>query len=225
MPKRVLLAAMKQESNTFVPGFVSLEEVRRQRLLEGEAMLAHPFGAEELEGMVASAPDEGVQLVPTVDARLYPGPPLADEAFAYISDGILEGARRERGRLDGAILSLHGAMCTETREDAEGELLGRLRAELGPELPIVVSYDLHCHATAAKLRAVDGLVAYHTHPHVDHFDTGQRAMRLLGSRHISTPGEAKSRADSARRGRRWPGGACRWLPAPTPTPAAAPWAR
>ncbi|MHB1134383.1 MAG: M81 family metallopeptidase [Chloroflexota bacterium] len=180
MPKRVLLAAMKQESNTFVPGFVGLAEVRRQRLLEGEAMLTTPFGEEELEGMVATAAAEGVELVPTIDARVYPGPPLTDEAFDYICADILAGARRERGRLDGAILSLHGAMTTESLDDAEGVLLSRLRAELGPDVPIVASYDLHCHATKAKLRAVDGLVAFHTHPHVDHFDTGVRAMGLLG---------------------------------------------
>ncbi|MHB1417065.1 MAG: hypothetical protein ACYC1C_17595 [Chloroflexota bacterium] len=32
MPKRVLLAALKKESNTFVPGLVGLDELRRQRV-------------------------------------------------------------------------------------------------------------------------------------------------------------------------------------------------
>jgi len=40
------------------------------------------------------------------------------------------------------LLHLHGAMVTEAHEDAEGELLARLRQKLGSLTPIVVTLDL-----------------------------------------------------------------------------------
>ena len=39
--------------------------------------------------------------------------------------------------LDGIYLDLHGAAVAEHADDSEGELLGRLRALVGPDLPIV----------------------------------------------------------------------------------------
>jgi microcystin degradation protein MlrC len=38
-----------------------------------------------------------------------------------------------KGPIDGVLLHLHGAMVSDTHEDAEGEFLARLRRRLGPE--------------------------------------------------------------------------------------------
>ena len=50
---------------------------------------------------------------------------------------------------------------------------------LGEDIPIVVSLDLHGILTDRMLEHSDAIVAYHTYPHVDFFETGQRAARLL----------------------------------------------
>jgi microcystin degradation protein MlrC len=80
-----------------------------------------------------------------------------------------------RGGLDGIYLDLHGAAVAEHADDSEGELLARLRAIVGPELPIVASLDLHANVTHRMLREADALVAYRTYPHVDMADTGELA--------------------------------------------------
>jgi microcystin degradation protein MlrC len=49
----------------------------------------------------------------------------------------------------------------------------------GPDIPIVISLDLHGILTDKMLRQVDGLAIYHTYPHVDFADTGERAARHL----------------------------------------------
>ena len=59
---------------------------------------------------------------------------------------ILEAADT-KGPADGALLHLHGAMVTKAREDAEGELLARLRQKLGSRTPIIVTLDLHANVT------------------------------------------------------------------------------
>ena len=62
-----------------------------------------------------------------------------------------EGARQHRDTLDGILLSLHGAMVPVFCEDGEAELLARLRAIVGLDMPIAVTLDLHAMATPAMV--------------------------------------------------------------------------
>lgn len=177
---RVLLAGLKHEVNTFVPGVLDLDGFRRHRLLEGAEVFSPKRGkGQEIDGIIAVAKEEGVELIPALDAYGSAAPPVADAAYEYIRERILAAAREHRDRIDGVVLSLHGAMATESSEDPEGALIAAVREIVGPQLPISVSFDMHCHFTALKAGAADAIVGYHTHPHVDFVDTGARAMRLL----------------------------------------------
>src|SRR3546814_11453936 len=81
--------------------------------------------------------------------------------------------------VDAVYLDLHGAMVTETYEDAEGELLRRIRAVVGPEIPVVISLDYHANVTPAMVEYSEGMAAYRPYPHVDRNETGERAARIL----------------------------------------------
>src|SRR5262249_41517672 len=59
------------------------------------------------------------------------------------------------------------------------ELLARLRAVIGPELPLVASLDLHANLSPAMVALSDLLIAYRTYPHIDMAETGARAAQLL----------------------------------------------
>ena len=106
------------------------------------------------------------------------------KAYEAMRETLL-GSVRAAGAIDGLCLSLHGSMqvadCTSPEEigDAESDLLSKMRALVGPRVPIVVALDLHANVTAAMVEQADALVAYRTAPHVDSFDTGQRAAELL----------------------------------------------
>ena len=55
------------------------------------------------------------------------------------------------GAVDGVYLCLHGAMRSEESTDPDGELIERgVRALVGPEVPVVVSFDLHAVMTPKK---------------------------------------------------------------------------
>ena len=84
--------------------------------------------------------------------------------------------------LDGVYLDLHGAAVAENADDSEGELIARIRAVVGPKLPIVASLDLHANVTERMLQLSDGLVAYRTYPHIDMAETGARTAFLLAQR-------------------------------------------
>jgi microcystin degradation protein MlrC len=84
-----------------------------------------------------------------------------------------------RGGFDAVYLDLHGAAVAEHAADSEGELLGRIRQAVGPDVPIVASLDLHANVTQRMLREADALVAYRSYPHVDMAATGELAAELL----------------------------------------------
>jgi microcystin degradation protein MlrC len=70
-------------------------------------------------------------------------------------------------------------MVSEPFEDGEGELLRRVRAAVGPQVPIAISLDYHSNVTPEMVECTDSLVAYRTYPHVDRPETGHYAARAL----------------------------------------------
>jgi microcystin degradation protein MlrC len=100
------------------------------------------------------------------------------DAFERVA-GSLVGRLSEALPVDGVYLDLHGAMVTEDFEDGEGELLRRVRAAVGPEVPVAVSLDYHANVTPQMVELADAIIAYRTYPHVDRVETGQYAARAL----------------------------------------------
>ncbi len=47
-------------------------------------------------------------------------------------------------------------------DDAEGELLRRVRLAIGPNVPLVVTLDLHANATTAMAMHATALISYKT---------------------------------------------------------------
>ena len=81
--------------------------------------------------------------------------------------------------VDAVYLDLHGAMVAEHIDDADGELLRRVREAIGAQVPLVASLDFHANVSQQMVDSADALVAYRTYPHVDMTESGARAMRAL----------------------------------------------
>jgi microcystin degradation protein MlrC len=175
---RILVAECKQESSSFNP---LRTEYAAFRIARGAEVLAQHAG---VRGEVAGARsvfdgEAAVTLVPAYSARaITSGGPVAAPAFARIAGEFLD-ALRAAPPVDAVYFALHGAMEAEQEADTEGYLLEQARAILGARIPIVVSLDLHGILTDRMLAQVNGLAMYHTYPHVDFFETGARAARLL----------------------------------------------
>ena len=134
-------------------------------------------------GVMDVATRLGWTLVPSVWAGATPSSYITRDAFERIAGDILHDLRLALpAGLDGIYLDLHGAAVAEHCDDAEGELLDRIRALVGADLPIVVSLDLHANVTELMLRHADALVSYRTYPHVDMAATGELAAQLLQRR-------------------------------------------
>ena len=175
---RILVAECKQEVSSFNPVPSRYEDFR---VVRGAALLDHHrTGGEEVGGALSIFDaDRGVQLVPTFGASSNTsGGILAADSFERLSRDFLNSLT-DAGPVDAAFFSLHGAMQAEHEDDPEGFLLQEARRILGEKIPFVVSLDLHGVLTDRMLEHSDAVVAYHTYPHVDFFQTGARAAALL----------------------------------------------
>jgi microcystin degradation protein MlrC len=137
-----------------------------------------------LAGAITVAEAAGVDLVPLAWGFANPAGPVQDEAFERISARICAplSIALDEGALDGVYLDLHGAAVVDSFPDAEGELLRRVRAIVGDDLPLTISLDPHANLTSEMVRLTDAVVPFRTYPHVDMKEAGAQAMRLLLAR-------------------------------------------
>ena len=180
MAFHVLTAEFVHESNTFKKGETGLADFRDSALDLGAAAVER-FGDvnAELAGFLDAGRAAGWKITHTISAHATPGARVSRAAFDHIAGVICDAARQHRDTLDGILLGLHGAMVPAFCEDGEGELLARLRAIVGPDMPIAITLDLHAIATPAMVAQAQVFVSYKTYPHVDMRETGRHAGRLL----------------------------------------------
>ncbi len=177
MPK-ILIAECKQEVSTFNPHLSGYDDFGIRR---GEELLGyHRTVRNEIGGALSVFDaDEEVEVVPAYSAFfITSGGTLARPDWERIASEFLDGIRAAPP-VDGVYFCMHGAMASEEELDPEGWLLEETRKILGKDIPIVVSLDLHGILTDRMVEQSDAIVAYHTYPHVDFFETGQRSARLL----------------------------------------------
>ena len=175
---RIIVAQCHQEISSFNPIRSRYEDFT---VTPGEQLLeTHSHSRDELGGALGVFERaEDIRIVPTYSARsVTSGGLLAAADFERIAGEFLEGLRAA-GPADGVYFALHGAMAAEQEDDPEGYLLEESRKILGEDVPIVISLDLHGIPTPSMLRQCDAVVVYQTYPHVDFFETGARAAKLL----------------------------------------------
>ena len=170
---RILVGAIGHESNTFSPFLTRLEDFHPRW---GAASLELPSRRSAFNGIVDTLQGElDVELVPTVAAHAMPGGLVERGAFERLKAALLAPAVD----IDGVCLFLHGAMRAQGVDYAEHEFLAALRDRVGPDVPITVALDMHANIVYDTVKLVDALVAYHTAPHVDAYETGQKAAAML----------------------------------------------
>lgn len=176
--RRILICECKQEVSSFNPVVSRYEDFLIDR---GPDVLQYHRPVKSEVGGALSVFDERqhLDLIGGYSARgITSAGTLGAAAFDRLSGEFLEVVR-SAGPVDGIYFSLHGALASEDVSDTEGFLLAETRKIVGERIPIVASFDLHGILTDEILRHADVITVFHTYPHVDFFQTGQRAARVL----------------------------------------------
>jgi microcystin degradation protein MlrC len=175
---RILINECKQEISSFNPVVAQYEDFLTGRG-DGVLLYHRPIRSEVGGALNVFATRPDFELIGGYAARgITSTGTLSSAGFARIAEEFL-AAVRAAGPLDGIYFSLHGALAAEDVDDCEGFLLEKTREIVGPSMPIAVSLDLHGILTDRILQHTDVLTVFHTNPHTDFYETGQRAARLL----------------------------------------------
>ncbi|WCM23048.1 M81 family metallopeptidase [Paraburkholderia bryophila] len=172
---KILIARMNHETNTFSPVATPLAAFGRSGPSYGMDAFKENKGMQTaMAAFIDAAERERAEIVTPVSASANPSGPVAAAAYDAICDAIVAAATG----CDAVMLDLHGAMVAENSKDGEGDLLERVRAAL-PHAPIAVALDLHGNVTQKMIDNADVIVSFKTYPHVDMYETGAHAARLM----------------------------------------------
>lgn len=178
----IAIAGFAHETNTFAPTPTSYADFTvnytNASAMRGSQLLANPDFAMPIGGFVAAAKAAGDALAPICWYAAEPAGKVTRHAFERITAEIVHGIA-EAGQIDAVYLDLHGAMVAVDFDDGEAEILRRVRAVIGPDMPLVASLDLHANVGPGMIEHASALVAYRTYPHVDMRETGARAHGLI----------------------------------------------
>jgi microcystin degradation protein MlrC len=174
---KIFAGGIATETNTFAPaptGLAAYEEHGiHRRSTHGPRNEYSPM-LDALERLAAAG---GHELVIGLAAYATPGGVTVRAAYESLRDELLL-ALRAALPVDAVILPLHGAMVADGYPDCEGDLIGCIRAIVGPDVPIGVELDLHCHFTEAMRTQADVIVAYKEYPHTDIVETLEEVWKL-----------------------------------------------
>lgn len=173
--KRVLIAGLFHETHTFINGLTCREDCQ---ILCGEEMIRAHGDASPLGGAVDAAERMGWCIVPAIDVRAMPGPIVNDEVVETWWQAV-QCAIESNDTFDGIFLILHGAMVSQSLPDVEGEMLERIRALVGFDMPIGGVTDLHANFSERMALNSNALVTYRENPHTDARATAEWAAVLL----------------------------------------------
>jgi microcystin degradation protein MlrC len=177
---RIAIGQLWQETNTFNPLPTTRADFEQFGVFRGDELVERMAKTNELGGFIQSLNSwpKRPAIVGLVRLPAWPSGPVTPEAFVWLRDEMLAAIQRAMP-IDGLLLALHGAMVAIEHPDVEGEILAAIRQQIGRAIPLVATLDLHANVTQRMVQHADVLVPYHTMPHVDIFETGQRAAAVL----------------------------------------------
>jgi microcystin degradation protein MlrC len=180
---RIAVGGFQHETNTFSEHLATLAHFEAPDawpgLTRGPALFEAVAGINlPAAGFVAEARGLRHDLVALTWCSAQPSGRVTRQAFEHVTELLLEDLRAAGG-VDAVYLDLHGAMVAEHVDDADGEVLRRVRELVGPDVPVVSSLDYHANVSRQMVEAASALVAYKTYPHVDMAECGARAARCL----------------------------------------------
>jgi microcystin degradation protein MlrC len=172
---KILVARLNHETNTFSPIPTPLESFGDQGPLYGQEAYATSKNTRTgIAAFIDVLEEAGHEVVVACSAMANPSGAVSAQAYTHLCDTIVAAAEG----CEAVALDLHGAMVAQNSDDGEGDLLERIRGVL-PHAPIAVSFDLHGKMTHKIIQNSDIVISFKTYPHVDMYETGAHAARLL----------------------------------------------
>jgi len=177
MPRRYVVALIKHETNTFSPLPTTLSSFGHGNgpASGAEARARFENTNTPIAAYLDIARREGAEVAIPVAAEAWPSGKASRATFESLVQP-LEAA--VRAGCDAVMLDLHGAMVIDDCDDAEGEIVWRIR-RIAPHMPIAVTLDYHTNLSGDLVDNATVITGYKTYPHVDMYEAGMQAAGIL----------------------------------------------
>ena len=180
---RIALLGFSIECNKFAPPATKAHFLART-YLEGDDIVAEaraptPTMLPETPGFVVAMDAAGPwQPVGIALAMSEPNGPVEHGFFAELL-ATVERRLKAALPLDGVYFCAHGAAITTEEDDPEGVMFERIRAIVGPDVPVVATFDLHANVSDRMVDLIDAFIGYRTNPHLDMRERGAEAAAAM----------------------------------------------
>ncbi len=176
---RLAMLGIYHETNTFSRVPADYAEWERDGIQRGDEILA-VYGASRfsLAGFLTVAQQPDVEVVPLLFTTTGPKGTITEDAFERIVGEMLDRLRAE-GPWDGVLLVQHGAAVAAHAPDADSEVVARVRAVVGPGVPIGVASDLHGNISQWFIENCTVATFFRTNPHLDAFERAAECAAII----------------------------------------------
>ncbi len=174
---KIYIAHFDHETNTFSPVPTPLSRFANGEEFPSVGMEAYQRKKgtrTSLGSFINVIEKNNWEMIVGIDASAEPSKQVDDDAYHKISEYIMNSI----GDADAILLSLHGAMVTQSLSDGEGYLLEKIRRKY-PQTPIAVSLDMHGNLYERMVVNSDIICGYQTYPHIDIYETGLKTANIL----------------------------------------------
>ncbi|MEP7328281.1 MAG: M81 family metallopeptidase [Betaproteobacteria bacterium] len=177
MRRRYVIGLIKHETNTFSPVATPLSSFGHgEGPARGAAARARFEGTNTpMAAYLDIARRDNADIVTPIAAESWPSNKASRATFEALVQPLEDAVH---AGCDAVFLDLHGAMVIDDCDDAEGEIVARVR-RIAPQMPIAVALDYHTNLSAMLMDNATVIAGYKTYPHVDMYDAGMLAGTIL----------------------------------------------
>jgi microcystin degradation protein MlrC len=180
---RIAVLSFAIECNRFAPvttaaDFETDVDIRGNQIVS-EARSAASITLPDLPGFFTEMDRTGQWTpVPLRVSQAQPGGPVEEGFFrSFVAE--IEAGLKAALPLDAVFISAHGAALAEGTDDPDGDLLEAVRRAVGPDIPVVATFDLHANVSHKMIDNLSVFVGYLENPHTDIYERGVEAARHM----------------------------------------------
>jgi microcystin degradation protein MlrC len=180
---RIAVLGFAIECNRFAPVSTALDfeidvDIRGNRIV-AEGRAAASITLPDLPGFFTQMDASGMWTpVPIRISQAQPGGPVEEKFFKDFLVEIGSGLRSVLP-VDGVYVTCHGAALAEGTDDPDGDLFELIRGIVGPDVPVVATFDLHANVSRRMTDNLSVFVGYLENPHNDIRERGVEAARHM----------------------------------------------
>ncbi|MHB2266099.1 M81 family metallopeptidase [Aliihoeflea sp. PC F10.4] len=184
MPRAAVIQLF-HEANAFTPSKANYDGFLSAQYFTGEDV-RREFGSTSnwLGGVTEVLDEEGYDISYGVCTGCLPGGTLDADSYHRLVREIIASLEEivAAGPVDVVALLLHGALVVEGVATPETDLAKKVRAVVGPTVPIAVPLDFHANVEPELPFVVDVVIGGKLYPHADTHARGKKLIELTLAR-------------------------------------------